>query len=314
MIGLQSHRRFGLKYLERYSLKKLPASDSFFQMELPSLPVSRAYSDASSFDQPVESLGNILPDPAHFHVAIDTDFMLRELPRRTPQQVRPVPGITLPPAAPIVYDGFIGGGYSPPNSPGTPFGPAGFHYVQMGSDKLHRMVKKARTPPLPPKMRKSPPDPDSAGRSPRAATVCSQPAYKSEKQHEYISWKYMGDTDDICGCYSAKIRADTPRRLQSQTVAKFPADHARVRLRVERDPGTGRGSKVWKKLYRESLEPTLDKKPDMPIIRCARPDRVEGIDTDFSDRDIGRGFESRGKMVPIRASSLYAGIPRPDFT
>jgi hypothetical protein len=284
-------------------------------MEIPLLPVSRAVSVISSLNRTFESLSNILPDAPQFRVAPDAPFMMRELRGRTPQEVRPLLGITPPPLAHAVYDGFFGGGYSPPASPGTPFAPAGFHYVQMGSEYHRKMVKNARTPSLPPKMRKSregPPNPHYGERPPRSTTSCSQPTCKVERQHEYIAWKYMGDTDNVCGCYSAKIRADTPRHLQSQTVSKFPVDHARAHLRPEQDPEEARRTFAWRKLYRESIDRTLDKKPDMPLIQCRTPDRVDGIDTTFDESEVDRGFESRGKLARLRASSLRPRIPRPE--
>jgi hypothetical protein len=207
-----------------------------------------------------------------------------------------------------------GGGYSLPNSPGAPLAADGFYYVQCGAAEHRKMVKHARTPPLPPKMRNSQtgtPNPHF-GERPSPSKTRAQPACKAEKQHEYIAWKYMGDTDNVCGCYSAKIRADTPRNLQSRTVSKFPVDHARARLRMEKEPEDVHKSNAWKKLFRESLDRSLDRKADMPVMRCVKPADVEGIDTDFDENEVvDRSFQSKGKWVPLRASALCSRIHRP---
>lgn len=127
-----------------------------------------------------------------------------------------------------------------------------------------------------------------------------------KKFDKYYSWKYFGDTDNICGCYTAKVPSSfSDKRLPQKTISNLPNGSNQIdqitRLKYPQKTHTTK-ARSHLNLYERSIKPVKDQ---LPLPEFVLTDEENHEFDDYIDSEVDSYIQYRGKMLPLKPSTLY---------
>ncbi|OHS94480.1 hypothetical protein TRFO_11101 [Tritrichomonas foetus] len=254
---------------------------------------------------------SVIPKTEKSPQDFDPDFIFNELNNRVAPFEPEQPGFCLPQQAKLERDYWNSYAYTsnkPSSRPASPFITCDmgddyerkFTYVRMGDTQPHFVKKYARTPDLPPQTRK----PSSPEKNPhfneRQSRVTTRNMKIEKPVEEYVSWKYFGDTDNICGCYTAKIPIKMKNEMNSRHISRLPNGTNKLKIKKVNQKTTNRNLP-----RRDLFELSIKRPPPKPELRDIIRSTEENHDFDeYLDEETETYMEYRGKMMPLKYSSI----------
>ena len=231
-----------------------------------------------------ESFANIVSQRALTAPEIDKAFLSREISSRIPGPKRPTPGISLPEQAQPVKDYWKCHGYLSP-ARNTNFNINNYRYEDHSQKKpaLFRMGAQRN----PPRTRRAPKTPPS----PHSIRPCGAKTSTADPPQQFVSWKYFGYTDGICGCFSA-----TAPRSNPQAIANAPEVQAHARLVPERK--RPRKPRKLSPNNHRLFASSLTSRPNEPF-QFSMPSQ-----SDLTDQTQLFLETNDGRTIPLKSSSI----------
>ena len=245
----------------------------------------------------------ILPAPeAKKEIELEPDFLMDQLLKRIPVPAKKKAGIDLPEPAPLQRTYWDAHAYSsmPRRAPrsiicddiiqGESDKSKEFDitYVRMGSPKPLDVRKYARTPDLPPQTRK-----------------CYMTPKRENKTEEYVSWKYFGDTDNICGCYTAKIPLKMKEQVGTRRINHLPNGRNKLK-KIQNRPKTATSkARSYTPNNLDLFQRSIKRPPPKPDLReIIRTNEELSEFDEYLDEQTESFIEYKGKMIPLKKSCL----------
>ena len=267
---------------------------------------------------------------------INPDFIMNELSSRITVPPSPQPGFALPDQVPMHQYAWPCHAYKdtkphPETKTQSFFSnqeieeEPKFTFVRMGDPDVQNMLKYNRTPELPlrtrirPSTQMSETCPHYRERPSRVNTRQQNkanikiPRSHNREDNEYFSWKYFGNTNNVCGCYTAKIPISMKDSASTKAISKLPNGTNKLQkvTKISQPQNHQNQTKFHNHnhhLYDQSIKNQKSK--------IALRDIVE-LDTEnhefdqFLDGETESYIEYKGKMIPLKYSNLsrfYSGM------
>ena len=265
---------------------------------------------------------------------INPDFIMNELNNRVTVPSSPQPGFSLPEEAPPHQYCWPSHAYRDtkphPESPSQSFftnqeieEEPKFTFVRMGDSSIQNMKKYVRTPELPHRTRIRPStqmDENYRHYHERPSRTNSRQTNKTEikvphahhrEDSEYFSWKYFGNTNNICGCYTAKIPLGMKDYASTKTISRLPNGTNKLqKVTKQNQPRKHQNQNKFRNHH--LFDQSIKKQGSNIELRDIVESNTENHEFDqFLDGETDSYIEYKGKMIPLKYSNLsrfYSGM------
>lgn len=260
---------------------------------------------------------------------INPEFIMNELNNRVTIPLSPQAGFSLPDQAPPHQYCWPCHGYKDtkphPETQNQSFftnqeyeEEPKFTFVRMGDSSIQNIIKYGRTPELPHRTRARPSTQMTENyphyRERPSRTNIRQknikiPHKHNREENEYFSWKYFGNTNNVCGCYTAKIPLGMKEHTSTKTISKLPNGSNKIqKVTKKNQPQKHQKQNKFHHLYDQSIK----KQGSDFELRDVVESNVENHEFDqYLDGETDSYIEYKGKMIPLKYSNLsrfYSGM------
>lgn len=296
---------------------------------------SSRYLSMHQYNNSVQAISSMMPEQeekedkaSENQFEINPDFILNELSSRITVPPNPQPGFTLPSQAPIYHNVWPSHAYKDvkqhPESPNQSFfinqeadDEPKFTFVRMGDSSIQNMVNYGRTPELPPRTRIRP-STQMSEKYPhyheRPTRINSRHPHKPEikvlksrhrEDNEYFSWKYFGNTNDVCGCYTAKIPLGMKEIASTKPISKLPNGTNKLQKVAKRNQPQKRQNQKYRNKKQHLYDTAISTQESEIELREIVESKTENHEFDkFLDGETDSYIEYKGKMIPLKYSNL----------